>query len=316
MHVTIIGAGTLGRVYGLRLLAAGDEVAFVVRPARVAETSPFILEQVNGAHRRDVIEQPRRVTAVPAMTRIVLLAVRFDQIAGDEIAALLRAAPAVPIVVLTPLMPRQQAALEEASGRRVTAAMPSVSGYFDERGVVRHWIVKVASTLIDESRLTGDARPALEELARHLTREGIAAHLEASVGSLNVATTAAFFPLIASINAGGGIDGVLADKELLATVIEAAQETDTLGGKLGKVAPWAHILTKFIGPFTIKPGVALARRLAPEAVRFAEEHFGPKLHAQHLAMGAAILELGRDHQQAMPALERLMDHVRSRGGHA
>ena len=40
MHVTIIGAGTLGRVYGLRLLAAGDEVAFVVRPARVEETSP------------------------------------------------------------------------------------------------------------------------------------------------------------------------------------------------------------------------------------------------------------------------------------
>ena len=316
MHVTIIGAGTLGRVYGLRLLAAGDEVAFVVRAARAEETSPFIVEQVNGAHRRDVREQPRRVTAVPSVTRIVLLAVRFDQIAGDEIAALLRAAPSVPIVVLTPLMPRQQAALEEASGRRVTAAMPSVSGYFDERGVVRHWIVKVASTLIDESRITDEARPALEELARHLTREGIAAHLQASVGSLNVATTAAFFPIIASINAGGGVDGVLADKDLLATVIEAAHETDTLGGKLGKVAPWAHMLTKFIGPYTIKPGVALARRLAPEAVRFAEEHFGPKLHAQHLAMGAAILELGRDHQQAMPALSRLMDRVRSRGGQA
>ena len=316
MHVTIIGAGTLGRVYGLRLLAAGDEVAFVVRPARAEETSSFVIEQVNGAHRRDVIEQPRRVTAVPAATRVVLLAVRFDQIAGDDIAALLRAAPSVPIVVLTPLMPRQQAALEEASGRRVTAAMPSVSAYFDERGVVRHWIVKVASTLIDEARITDAARPVLEELARHLTREGIAAHLEANVGSLNVATTAAFFPIIASINAGGGIDGVLDDKDLLATVIEAAHETDALGSKLGKVASWAHVLTKFIGPYTIKPGVALARRLAPEAVRFAEEHFGPKLHEQHLAMGAAILELGRDHEQAMPALARLMDRVRSRGAQA
>jgi ketopantoate reductase len=316
MHVTIIGAGTLGRVYGLRLLAAGDEVAFLVRPERAAETSPFVVEQVNGAHRRDVIEQPRRVTAVPAATRVVLLAVRFDQIASPEIAALLRAAPSVPIVVLTPLMPRQQAALEAASGRRVTAAMPSVSGYSDDRGVVRHWIVKVASTLIDETGVTDASRPALEELARHLTREGIAAHLEASVGSLNVATTAAFFPVIASINAGGGVDGVLADKELLATVIDAARETDALGSKLGKVAPWAHFLTKFIGPYTLKPGVALARRLAPEAVRFAEEHFGPKLHEQHLAMGAAILELGRDHGQAMPALERLMDRVRSRCGDA
>ena len=76
------------------------------------------------------------------------------------------------------------------------------------------------------------------------------------------------------------------------------------------------MLTKFVGPYTIKPGVALARLLAPEAVRFAEQHFGPKLHEQHLAMGAAILELGRDHEQAMPALGRLMDRVRSRGGEA
>jgi ketopantoate reductase len=278
MHVTIIGAGTLGQVYGQRLLAAGDEVAFVVRPARAEETSPFVLEQVNGADRREVIEQPRRVTAVPAATRVVLLAVRFDQVASEEIASLLRAAPSVPIVVLTPLMPRQQAALEAASGRRVTAAMPSVSGYVDERGFVRHWIIKLVSTLIDETGLAEASRPALEELARHLTREGLATHLEADVGSLNVATTATFFPLIAAINAGGGIDGVLADEELLATVIDAAHETATFSGKLGKVAPWASVLTKFIGPYTLKPGVALARLLAPEAVRFAEQHFGPKLH--------------------------------------
>ena len=136
------------------------------------------------------------------------------------------------------------------------------------------------------------------------------------MGSLNVATTAAFFPIIASINAGGGIDGVLADKELLATVLDAVRETDALGRKLGKVAPWAHYLTKFISPYMLKPGVALARHLAPEAVRFAEQHFGPKLHGQHLAMGEAILELGRDQAQAMPALEQLMEHVRSRGGEA
>ncbi len=114
MHVTLLGAGALGRIYGLRLLAASDEVAFVVRPARAMETSPFVIEQVNGGQRRDVAEQPRRVTAVPAETRVVLLPIRFDQIALNETAALLRAAPSVPIVVLTPLLPRQQAALEAA----------------------------------------------------------------------------------------------------------------------------------------------------------------------------------------------------------
>ncbi len=315
MHVTVVGAGTLGRVYGLRLAAGGDDVSFVVRPERVAETSPFSAEQVNASHRRDVLERPDRVAAIPMHTRVVLLAVRFDQIASIGISELLRAAPAVPIVVLTPLMPLAKASLEAAIGRRVTPAMPSVSGYLDERDTVRHWIVKVASTLLDQSSMpepADAARSTLEELAQHLTRAGIPTHLERDVASLNAATTVAFFPLIASINAGGGIDGVLGDKELLATVIDAAKEADTLGSKLGKVASWAHLLTRFVGPYTLKPAVALARRLAPEAVRFVEVHFGPKLHAQHMAMGAAILELGRELGQPTPALERLMERVRAR----
>jgi 2-dehydropantoate 2-reductase len=132
------------------------------------------------------------------------------------------------------------------------------------------------------------------------------------VGTLNAGTTTAFFPLIAAIDAGGGIDGVLADKALLSTVIDAAKECDALALKLGRVAPWAHYLTKFIGPLTLKPGVALGRRLVPEAVRFVEVHFGPKLHEQHVAMGASILALGREQGVALPALERLMLQVESR----
>ena len=73
------------------------------------------------------------------------------------------------------------------------------------------------------------------------------------------------------------------------------------------------MLTKFVGPFTIKPGIALARKLAPEAVRFVEQHFGPKLHAQHVAMGEAVLALGRQRGQSMPALARLMLSVKARG---
>src|SRR6185503_9312308 len=99
------------------------------------------------------------------------------------------------------------------------------------------------------------------ELARRLTRAGLAAHLERDVGAINVATTATFFPLIAAINAGGGMDGVLSDKALLEIVLAAARESDALGQKLGKAAGWAHLLTRFIGPYTLKPGVALGRRL-------------------------------------------------------
>jgi 2-dehydropantoate 2-reductase len=321
MHVTVLGAGALGRVYGVRLAAAGVQVSFVVRPSRRAETYPFVVEQINGAQRRDLIEQPRRATKVPLDSTIILLTVRFDQIAqlqknepGDELASALREAPAVPLVVLTPMLPTQQAALEAAIGRRVVPAMPGVAGYIDdvdERGVVRYWATGIASTLLDEDA-SGPAhsgsRDALEVLARRLTNSGMPTRFEHNVGALNAASTVSFYPLIAAIDAGGGtIDGVLGDKDLFDTALNAANECGALAKKLGKVAPWAQVLTRFVGPYTIKPGVALARRLAPETVRFVERHFGPKLHAQHLAMGDTILGLGREHGIEMPALQRLQD---------
>jgi 2-dehydropantoate 2-reductase len=318
MHVTIVGAGALGRIYGVRLAAAGEEVSFVVRPARLAETAPFAIERVNADKRRDVIERPDRVAEVPRHTRVVLVAVRFDQLDGsDSVAGVLRNAPQVPIVMLTPLLPRPRAALEAAIGRRVTPGMPSTSGYLDDRGVVRFWIPRVASTLFEEpsgqGRDDASARAALEELARRLDKAGIGAHLARDVAALNNATTIAFFPLIAAVCAGEGVDGVLADKDLLATVLDAAKESEALAQKLGKVASWTHLLMRFVGPFTLKPGVTLARTVAPEAVKFVDIHFGPKLRAQNLAMGEAILALGEEHGQPMPALAKVMETLRARG---
>lgn len=320
MHVTIVGAGALGRIYGARLAAVGEQVSFVVRPARLEETSPFIIERVNADKRRDVIERPHRVAEVPAATAAVLVAVRFDQLEGEgSVAAPLRTAPPVPIVILTPLLPRQRAALEQAIGRRVVPGMPSASGYIDDRDVVRYWIPRVASTLMEEPPGKDSAdeirmRAAVEELARRVDKAGIPATLARDVASLNVATTIAFFPLIAAIDAGDGVDGVLGDKDLLAAVMDAAKECDALSQKLGKPASWAHLLMRFVGPYTLKPGVSLARSVAPEAVKFVEAHFGPKLHDQHLAMGDTILALGREHAVEMPGLTREMEILRARRG--
>jgi 2-dehydropantoate 2-reductase len=298
-----------------------------VRPGRAQESLPFVLEQVNGSHRRDALDRPDRVTEIPRGTRAVLLAVRFDQLTASDSALLaaLKEAPPAPLIVITPMLPGPRAQVEKALGRRLTAAMPGAAGYLDERGVVRFWQTSVAPTLVEGD--PGDPRggpdgPAIEELLVHLGKAGLPAHRERNVGALNAATTTAFFPLVAAIDAGHdggppqtpghGIDRLLADKDLFATVIEAARESDALGQKLGKVASWAHLLTRFVGPYTLKPAVVLAQRLAPETLRFAEEHFGPKLHAQHLSMGAAILDLGREVGLPMPALEQLMETLRAR----
>jgi 2-dehydropantoate 2-reductase len=318
MHLSVVGAGVLGRVYGVRLATATgpggkNRVSFVMRPARLKDTSPFVLEQVNGAHARHVLEAPERVATIPSDATTVLVAVRFEEIRAldGDLVALLRAAPsAAPILVVTPLLPTVRLALERALGRAVVPAMPGAVGYIDERDVVRYWLPKVTATLVEEETPN---RHAVEDVARKLSEAGVPTRLERGVEALDAATTVGFFPLIAAIDAGGGIDALLADKELLGTAIDASKETDALAKKVGRPAAWAGILTKFVGPFTIKPGIALARKLSPEAVRFIEQHFGPKLHAQHLAMGEAILALGRDRGQTMPALGRLMAAVRARG---
>ncbi len=315
MHVTVLGAGVLGRVYGVRLATAGDRVTFVVRPERVAEASPFVLEQVNGARRRDELASPTRAARVPSDTSAVLVAVRFDQLApGTPLLEVMKEAPlTAPIVVLTPMLPGPHAAVEQALGRKLTAAMPGAAGYLDDRNVVRYWLTALAPTLVDEPASSREA-PALDSLLLRLGKAGLPAHREPGVASLNAATTTAFYPLIAAIDAGGGIDRLLADADLFSATIAAARESDALGQQIGKVASWAHLLTRFVGPYTLKPAVTLARTLAPEALRYADTHFGPKLHAQHLAMGDAILALGRGRGHAMPALEKVLDVLRARAG--
>jgi ketopantoate reductase len=326
MHVTVLGAGALGRVYGLRLRASGNDITFVVRSGAAAEDHPFVIEQVNGSRRHDALDRPSRATQVPAHTGVVLVMVRFDQISGvhsdpdpDDLTRVLRAAPRVPIIVLTPLLPAQHARLEATAARKVVPAMPGIAGYFDDRGTVRYWIPGLASTLIEDPGTSGahaSIRPTLEDLARKLTVAGLPARIERDVAGCNAASTTAFFPLIAAIDAGGGVDGALGDKALLETVLDASKESDALARRLGKMASWSYLLMKFVGPFTLKPGVALARRLFPETVQFVERQFGSKLHDQHLAMGDAILQLGRDRGVEMPALSRLMSLVRARSSHA
>lgn len=309
MRIAIVGAGALGRAYGVRLALAGEHVRFVVRPSRAAAPEPFVIEQVNGDRERNVLDHPDLVTSIPQDSDLVLLTVHLDQIVetapakdGTPVAELLAAAPRVPVVSLTPLFPRQIAALEAAAKKVVLPGMPGVTGYIDERGVLRYWVPQYAMTFFD---MRGE-RTAVEELARTLTRIQIPTQLERDVGSLNAATTIAFFPFTAALGIGGSVDGVLGNKELVNAVVEAAKECEALAKKVGRVASWAVLLGRFIGPFTLKPGVLLARRIAPEAVRFVEAHFGPKLARQHAVVGEAILDFGRQRGLAMPELSRLL----------
>ena len=189
MHLSVVGAGVLGRIYGVRAAAAmvstsRPRVTFVTRPARLRDTAAFAIEQINGAHAKHTIDAPDRVATVPADATAVLVAVRFEEVQGldQDLVALLRAAPAsAPLLVVTPLLPSVRGQLEGAIGRRVVPSMPGAVGYLDDRGVVRYWLPKVVATLFEEET---PLRHAVEDVARALTDAGVPSRLERGVEAL------------------------------------------------------------------------------------------------------------------------------------
>jgi ketopantoate reductase len=308
MHVAIVGAGALGRVYGARLTIAGAAVTFVVRASRAGGHEPVRLVRIDGDHAEHAIEQPRLATSVPPESDIVIVCVRAEQIDTD-LEALLQPS-SVPIVMMTPLMPDVYAGLRSSLGPRVLAAMPGVVAYVTTSGATRYWMPRVAPTLIDEPR---PANLPVSELVRLLIASGMPVRLELGVSEANPATTVAFIPLAMGLDAAGSIDALLRDRPLLALAIAAAREGLALSGRIGKRATWASFLTRFAGPRTLRLGVALGRRQSPEAVQYVEEHFGRKLHAQNVAMAEAMVRLAVEKDTKHEAIQTLLERLRAHG---
>ena len=79
-----------------------------------------------------MLDRPQRVTAVPRETKAILLTVRFDQLALSDapLPHLLREAPAVPILAITPMLPGPRALVEKSwagGSRRRCPAPPATS---------------------------------------------------------------------------------------------------------------------------------------------------------------------------------------------
>ncbi len=295
MRVAIVGAGALGWAIGARLATFAD--CTVVLVGRVAAAPRRIrVERAEVAHG---FEWTSSVDARAPEVDLVLSCVRYEHLdaMADSVAAL-----AAPVVALTPLLPRDDARLSARLGGRWLPAMPSVVAYWSEADVLRHWIPRTATTLIEARRPRG-----IEvELALRLERAGIAAKVEPGVLARNVATTVSFLPLMMALDVANGIDPLLQDRPLLRLAFDAMEEGRAVGRAIGPLAGWATVVMPFLGPLMLKLGIGIVRARAPEVIRYADEHFGHKLHTQNVAMGAAMLELARDKGVASRAIERLL----------
>jgi hypothetical protein len=135
--------------------------------------------------------------------------------------------------------------------------------------------------------------------------------VEADVLARNVATTVSFIPLAMALDAAGSIDALLGDDPLLRLALEAADEGRDLGHVIGKAEAWASTLLRFVGHFTLKVGIGLARSRAPEACSYVEQHFGRKLHAQNVLMAKRIVELAQQKNVPHVALDQLLSRLQT-----
>jgi ketopantoate reductase len=324
MRVAIVGAGALGSVYGARLgKFAGCEVSVVARAP--APPSVVRLERVEDG---EVLrwEVPARVTAAPADADVILAFVRYEQLGSlpERVAA-----SSAPVVVMTPMLPVDHARLSAALPGRVLTGMPSVVSYLNkprelasglsepgsrreaglnDAGAIRYWLPGVATTFIEE-RQGGAASGAEVDLVKRLTRAEIGAKLAPDVLTRNVATTVSFIPLAMALDAAGSIEALLDEHALLSLAFHAADEGRELGRAVGKAEAWASTLLRFVGPMTLKVGVALARSRAPEAVAYVEQHFGRKLHAQNVVMARRIVDLAVERGTPHEALRKLLERL-------
>lgn len=303
MRVAILGAGALGSVYGVRLAHhAGVDVTFVVRPARVTSTEPIAIESVRRG-RRDTLDTPVRAAVVPESADVVVLTVGTEDLdalpIGDSTA---------PIVILTPMMPREWQRVRAAFGERALAAMPSVVAYArKEDGVVRYWLPP-AATKIDEplgAAQRSAAGEAVRELVLALSRAGLKSKLELGVHEINPASTVCFIPIAMLLAVAGSGPALATDEQLLGLAARACSEGVRLAHRIGRPELWASLAPAIAAPWALRESLRLLERLSPEGLFYAEEHFGRKLREQHRVMIRDMIELAREKSLPHEAFDEL-----------
>ena len=300
MRVAVIGAGALGRLYGVALRRGGADVSFVVRGQR---PTPFVIERRPGGVRQR-LEEPELIHAVPAADA-ALLCVRAEQI-DESLFRLLAAAPPLPLVSLTPLLPPTERRLTPHVRGDLVPAMPAAAAELGSDSVVRYWTPPLLRTLLDSER---SSSPVLAELAHALNEGGVPAALARGAALRNAATTIAFFPLSVALSIAGSSARLSGSRDLLELGLQGCRECARLAARIGPVEPGVRLAILALGQRSFGAALAGARLLAPELSSFLEDHFAHKLERQHAVLGADILELGREHGQPLSALPRLLESL-------
>lgn len=160
MRILVLGAGAIGGYFGARLVEAGNDVSFLVRPARAALLARNGLRIASG--RGDFAQQVRTITQVDGHYDLVILSCK----AYDLDTAIAAVAPAMgPRSQLLPLLNgvRQLDVLDAAFGaERVPGGLCHISVTLEDDGSIRQFGVLERLTFgRREAEVPDDTRAAL-----------------------------------------------------------------------------------------------------------------------------------------------------------
>jgi hypothetical protein len=96
------------------------------------------------------------------------------------------------------------------------------------------------------------------------------------------------------ISLAGSVEALLKDDALLELATRACRDGVRLADRIGKPEPWAQLAPAIAAPWALRMWLGALGRLSPEALFYAEEHFGRKLRDQHRVMIDEMIALARD----------------------
>jgi 2-dehydropantoate 2-reductase len=153
-------------------------------------------------------------------------------------------------------------------------------------------------------------------LARALDAAGLPAHLELGVHETNPATTVCAIGVGMSLAIAGSFDALADDEALADLASRACREGVAIARTIGRPLAGATLAPWLASGWSLRAARALLGRFSPEALFYAEEHFGRKLRAQHVAMAREIVELARARGLGHAAFDELAARLAAVGAEA
>jgi 2-dehydropantoate 2-reductase len=272
--VLVLGAGAIGGYFGGRLLAAGGDVTFLVRPDRQIELATFGLQIRSPKGDVDLPDPPMVTAPVDGRYDLVLLACKGYDLEG----ALDAIAPAVgDHTLILPLLNgmRHVDVLAQRFGReKVLGGLCMISATLDATGRVVHLPDLGPLDLIVFGELDGGITPRVEAVRRELGAAGFG--LKASEDVLQEMWEKWIF-----LAAGAGINCLM--RGAMGDIVEAGgsdlsrsllAETSAIAAASGH-APRREVVARLEPPFT-DPGSNLTASLLRDL-----EH-GTRVEADHI----------------------------------